>query len=376
MNVITKDRYGQDQTHEDVETVSLLDANGNEVEFYEGSKFENYYTKFETYSKGQVDSAIGKAVLSSQSDWACDDAGNSKYVRNRTHFDSRQAAVSAVVDLEDESTVTFQGYKLRKISDKILSSTTEWSTFDSKNLETVKPMYADTTVTLETTGGTIYPLNWHVLSVFLNAIGTMPSGHVFQAWGYVNPYELDDSGNANQDFLNENENFDVIFCFVREGNVLTKNADGTAATLDTGTYIGWNAGQATDVAGATATITYGRLQKLDGKYLDLSGYYTQAQVDAIVKKAIQSVLPSFTADNEGKVLGIKDGKLAWIEVATASKDITVEGSSVYIYDVDTVVHEGNSLYLSDAVVEEDATVYLHSEAFDTVEQTGNALYLA
>lgn len=376
MNVITKDRYGQDQTHEDVETVSLLDANGNEVDFYEGSKFDDYYKKSETYSQGQVDSAIGKAVLSSQSDWACDDAGNSQYVRNRTHFDSRQAAVSAVVDLEDESTVTFQGYKLRKISDKILSSTTEWSTFDSNNLETVKPMYSDTTVTLETTGGTTYNLNWHVLSVFLNALGTMPSGHVFQAWAYVNPYELDDSGNANQDYLNQNENFDVIFCFVREGNVLTKNEDGTAATLDTGTYIGWNAGQATDVAGATATITYGRLQKLDGKYLDLSGLYTKAEVDAIVKKAIQSVLPAFTADDEGKVLGIKDGKLAWIEVATASKDITVEGSSVYIYDVDTVVHEGNSLYLSDAVVEEDATVYLRSEAFDTVEQTGNALYLA
>ena len=369
-DIVLKDRGNEVKTYAGAESVELQDADGNPVEYYGSWKFDDYYTK------KQTDTLIGNAVLSSQSDWVCDDAGNSQYVRNRTHFDSRQAAMSAVVDLEDESTVTFQGYKLRKISDKILSSTTEWSTFDSKNLETIKPMYADTTVTLDTTGGTTYNLNWYMLSVFMNALSTIPSGHVFQVWAYANPFEIDESGNTNQNFLNENENFIVFFCFVREGNVLTKNEDGTAATLDAGTYIGFDAGQATDVAGAMATITHGRLQKLDRKYMDLSGYYTQAQVDALVKKAIQSVLPAFTADDEGKVLGIKDGKLAWIEVATASKDITVEGSSVYIYDVDTVVHEGNSLYLSDAVVEEDATVYLRSEAFDTVEQTGNALYLA
>ena len=341
MNVITKDRYGQDQTHEDVETVSLLDANGNEVEFYEGSKFDDYYKKSETYSKTQVDSAIGKAVLSSQSDWACDDAGNSKYVRNRTHFDSRQAAVSAVVDLEDESTVTFQGYKLRKISNKILSSTTEWSTFDGKNLETIKPMYADTTVTLETTGGTTYNLNWYILSVFMNALSTIPSGHVFQVWAYANPFEIDESGNTNQNFLNENENFIVIFCFVREGNVLTKNEDGTAATLDTGTYIGFDAGQATDVAGATATITYGRLQKLDGKYLDLSGYYTQAQVDALVKKAIQSVLPAYTSADNGKVLGVQNGKLAWVKVETGTDPDPGEGTTVELTSVKSAVQSGD-----------------------------------
>lgn len=331
MNVITKDRYGQDQTHEDVETVSLLDADGNEVEFDEGSKFENYYTKSETYSQTQVDSAIGKAVLSSQSDWACDDAGNNLYVRNRTHFDSRQAAVSAVVDLEDESTVTFQSYKLRKISDKILSNTTEWSTFDSKNPETIKPMYADTTVTLKTTGGTVYNLNWYALSVFMNALSTIPSGHVFQVWAYVNPYERDASGNVNQEFLKTDEDFNVGFCFVREGNVLTKNEDGTAATLDTGTYLWWNAGKATDVAGATATITYGRLQKLDGKYLDLSGYYTKAQVDALVKKAIQSVLPAYTSADNGKVLGVQNGKLAWVKAGTTpdpGEETTVELTSV------------------------------------------------
>ena len=326
-DIVLKDRGNEVKTYAGAESVELQDADGNPVEYYGSWKFDDYYTK------KQTDTLIGNAVLSSQSDLACDDAGNSQYVRNRTHFDSRQAAVSAVVDLEDESTVMFQGFKLRKISNKILSSTTEWSTFDSKNLETVKPMYADTTVTLETTGGTTYNLNWYMLSVFMNALSTIPSGHVFQVWAYVNPYELDDSGNANQDYLAENENFDVIFCFVREGNVLTKNEDGTAATLDAGTYIGWNAGQATDVAGATATITYGRLQKLDGKYLDLSGLYTKAEVDAIVKKAIQSVLPAFTADDEGKVLGIKDGKLAWVKVKTGTdpdpgEETTVELTSV------------------------------------------------
>lgn len=326
-----KDKSGAEKTYNNIESVGLLDVNGNEVAFYDESKFENYYTKYETYNKGQVDSAIGKAVLSSQSDWVCDDAGNSQYVRNRTHFDSRQAAVSAIVDLEDESTVTFQGYKLRKISDKILSSTTEWSTFDGKNLETIKLMYADTTVTLETTGGTTYNLNWYMLSVFMNALSTIPSGHVFQVWAYVNPFEMDESGNTNQNFLNENENFIVFFCFVREGNVLTKNADGTAATLDTGTYIGLDAGHATDVAGATTTITYGRLQKLDGKYLDLSGYYTQAQVDAIVKKAIQSILPAYTSADNGKVLGIQNGKLAWVTAGTTpdpGEETTVELTSV------------------------------------------------
>lgn len=332
-DIVLKDRGNEVKTYAGAESVEFQDADGNPVEYYGSWKFDDYYTK------KQTDTLIGNAVLSSQSDWACDDAGNSQYVRNRTHFDSRQAAVSAVVDLEDESTVTFQGYKLRKISDKILSSTTEWSTFDSKNLETVKPMYSDTTVTLETAGGTIYPLNWHVLSVFLNALGTMPSGHVFQAWAYVNPYELDDSGNANQDYLNENENFDVIFCFVREGNVLTKNADGTVVTLDTGTYIGFDAGEATDVAGATATITYGRLQKLDGKYLDLSGLYTKAEVDAIVKKAIQSVLPAYTSADNGKVLGIQNGKLAWVTAGTTQDP--GEGTTVELTSVKSAVQSGD-----------------------------------
>lgn len=337
MNVITKDRYGQDQTHEDVETVSLLDANGNEVEFYEGSKFENYYTKSETYSKTQVDSAIGKAVLSSQADWACDDAGNSLYIRNRTHFDSRQTAVSAVVDLEDDTTVTFLGYKLRKISDKILTNTTEWTSLDENNPETVKPMYADTTVTLKTTGGTVYPLNWNAGSVFYNALSTIPSGHIFQVWAYCEEYQ---SGNINK-WLDDTKQFYVMYCFVREGNVLTKNEDGTAATLDTGTYIGWVLNESTDVAGATATITYGRLQKLDGKYLDLSGYYTQAQVDALVKKAIQSVLPAYTSADNGKVLGVQNGKLAWVKVETGTDPNPGEETTVELTTVGSAVQSGD-----------------------------------
>ena len=334
-DIVLKDRGNEGKTYAGVESVELQDANGNPVEYYGSWKFDDYYTK------KQTDTLIGNAVLSSQSDWACDDAGNSLYVRNRTHFDSRQAAVSAVVDLEDESTVTFQGYKLRKISDKILSSTTEWSTFDSKNLETIKPMYADTTVTLDTTGGTTYNLNWYMLSVFMNALSTIPIGHVFQVWAYANPFEIDESGNTNQNFLNENENFIVFFCFVREGNVLTKNEDGTAATLDAGTYIGFDAQKATDVAGATATITYGRLQKLDGKYLDLSGYYTQAQVDALVKKAIQSVLPAYTSADNGKVLGVQNGKLAWVKVKTGTDPDPGVGTTVELTSVGSAVQSGD-----------------------------------
>ena len=334
-DIVLKDRGNEGKTYAGVESVELQDANGNPVEYYGSWKFDDYYTK------KQTDTLIGNAVLSSQSDWACDDAGNSLYVRNRTHFDSRQAAVSAVVDLEDESTVTFQGYKLRKISNKILSSTTEWSTFDGKNLETIKPMYADTTVTLDTTGGTTYNLNWYMLSVFMNALSTIPIGHVFQVWAYANPFEIDESGNTNQNFLNENENFIVFFCFVREGNVLTKNEDGTAATLDAGTYIGFDAQKATDVAGATATITYGRLQKLDGKYLDLSGYYTQAQVDALVKKAIQSVLPAYTSADNGKVLGVQNGKLAWVKVKTGTDPDPGVGTTVELTSVGSAVQSGD-----------------------------------
>ena len=334
-DIVLKDRGNEVKTYAGAESVELQDADGNPVEYYGSWKFNDYYTK------KQTDTLIGNAVLSSQSDWACDDAGNSQYVRNRTHFDSRQAAVSAVVDLEDESTVTFQGYKLRKISDKILSSTTEWSTFDSKNLETIKPMYADTTVTLETTDGTTYNLNWYFLSGFMNALSTIPSGHVFQVWAYANPFEIDESGNTNQNFLNENENFIVFFCFVREGNVLTKNEDGTAATLDTGTYIGFDAQKATDVAGATATITYGRLQKLDGKYLDLSGLYTKAEVDALVKKAIQSVLPAYTSADNGKVLGVQNGKLAWVKVKTGTDPDPGEETTVELTSVGSAVQSGD-----------------------------------
>ena len=128
---------------------------------------------------------------------------------------------------------------------------------------------------------------------------------------------------------------------MREGNVLTKNEDGTAATLDTGTYIGFDAGQATDVAGATATITFGRLQKLDRKYMDLSGYYTQAQVDALVKKAIQSVLPAYTSADNGKVLGVQNGKLAWVKVKTGTDPDPGVGTTVELTSVGSAVQSGD-----------------------------------
>ena len=326
-----KDKSGIEKTYTNIESVALLDVNGNEVEFYEASKFDNYYTKSETYNQKQIDTAIVKASLQSRSNWTCDDMGNSQYIQNRTHFDSRQTAISAVVDLEDDTTVTFRDYKLRKISDKILTNTTEIIKVDGQAPETVKPMYADTTVTLRTTSGTIYSLNWNAVSVFMNALTTMPIGHIFQAWSYVTPVKINSDGTINQDYLDENEKFAVIFCFVREGNVLTKDADGAVATLDTGTYIGFDAQKATDVAGATATITYGRLQKLDEKYLDLSGLYTKAEVDNIVKKAIQSVLPPYTSSDNGKVLGIQNGTLAWIKVGTSPDpggETTVELTSV------------------------------------------------
>ena len=76
-DIVLKDRGNEVKTYSGAESVELQDADGNPVEYYGSWKFDDYYKKSETYSKTQVDSAIGKAVLSSQSNWTCDDVGNS-----------------------------------------------------------------------------------------------------------------------------------------------------------------------------------------------------------------------------------------------------------------------------------------------------------
>ena len=45
--------------------------------------------------------------------------------------------------------------------------------------------------------------------------------------------------------------------------------------------------------------------------------------NALLEK-IASILPAFTSADEGKVLGIKNGKLAWVKVETANDELLLE----------------------------------------------------
>lgn len=340
-DIVLKNRDGSETEYFDTDSVELLGTDGNPVEYYQGSKFDDYYTK------QQTDRLIGKTLTTAQPDWDCYDAGNSRYIRNRTHYDSRQAAVSFVVDAETGDEVTFDGQKFRKIADKPLTSLTELAGISVNDRSSLKLLYADTKVTLTATDGTVYSLNWYIAAVLMNALaGNLPAGHIYSAWAYVPSFETIKDG-ENQNFISNDKTSVIALLFVQEGSTLTKNEDGTVATLDAGTYVRWEKDSSTTGwDGATATITYGALKQLDPKYIDMTGYYTKAQVDALVKAqvaaAVKAVLPPYTSADNGKVLGIKNGALAWVTVGTPTPDPNPEeGQTVTLESVASAIQSGD-----------------------------------
>lgn len=326
-DIVLKDRLGQDQTHEDVETVSLLDANGNEVEFYEGSKFENYYTKSETYSQGQVNTLLAESSLSNQSDYGTNDEGDPRYIQNRPCYDSRQFVAYAIQDhSSNDDKVTFGGMTWLKVAAKPMCSNTAVLFKADEDTESYVQALERTSVRI-TIDGTTYYLNVNAMAsvLILAAFGTdnVPSGHVCGSWFYGSPYSAGDK----QTYYDDTKDFYVNVMFVREGISRAYDADGKLTSFGAGTYVSITPGKNAQVTSGTVAISYGILQKLDDKYVNLSGYAKTTDLtdleNALLEK-IAAILPAFTSADEGKVLGIKNGKLAWVKVETANDELLLE----------------------------------------------------
>lgn len=354
-DIVLKDRNGLETTYSGVTTLAVDDTDGNEQVFYSEEALTNYYTKNQTYSKEevyskketyskdevystkqtynatQIDNMIDTAIVGSQSDMAVMDEGDSRFVKNCTHFDSRENTIEYIVGADDPDSVAWGGVIWTKISDKPLVSNTYLDlSGDTLDLDS---LWKDTIVSISTTDGTVYSLTGYGLAtVILKSLTNLPVGHIPLGWAYRVSYHE----NADQPLLDDTKDFIVYVMAVREGSKVTYDDDGSLASFDAGTYIAWSNGESIGMDGATISYTFGRLQKLDNKYLDLSNYYskeetypqeklyTQDEVNQLIKseikKAVSSILPAFTSADNGKVLGIQNGALAWITVESASTD--------------------------------------------------------
>jgi Tfp pilus assembly major pilin PilA len=147
--------------------------------------------------------------------------------------------------------------------------------------------------------------------------------------------------------------FSIWLVVSPKGSSMELNEDGSAKTLNEGTYITYDA-NSSGIDSGTITISAGEILRLDKKYLpsdvvynteltsqvskleakipSMNNYYTKKQVDAKipslegyytrdeVAKQIAAILPEFSAADEGKVLGIQNGVLAWVTAVAAQPD--------------------------------------------------------
>lgn len=85
-----------------------------------------------------------------------------------------------------------------------------------------------------------------------------------------------------------------------------------------------------------------------------AGYVTQDEV----ARQLAAILPEFSTADNGKVLGIQNGKLAWVKVqaATGGVDASVDGSVLALGDGATV--DGNTLVLDGDASVDGSTLIL------------------
>lgn len=326
-DIVLKDRGNEGKTYAGVESVELQDANGNPVEYYGGGKFDDYYKKSETYSQGQVNTLLAESSLSNQSDYGTNDEGDPRYIQNRPCYDSRQFVAYAIQDhSSSDDTVTFGGMTWLKVADKPMCSNTAALFKADEDTESYVQALERTSVRI-TIDGTTYYLHVNAMAsvLILAAFGTdnVPSGHVCGSWFYGYPYGAVDK----QTYYDDTKDFFVNVMFVREGISRAYDADGNLTSFGAGTYVSITPGKNAQVTSGTVAISYGILQKLDDKYVNLSGYAKTTDLtdleNALLEK-IAAILPAFTSADEGKVLGIKNGKLAWVKVETANDELLLE----------------------------------------------------
>lgn len=326
-DIVLKDRGNEEKTYAGTESVELQDADGNAVEYYGGGKFDDYYKKSETYSQTQVNTLLAESGLSNQSDYGTNDEGDPRYIQNRPCYDSRQSVTYEVGNsTAGEDTVSFGGLTWVKIAEKpICESTAGLYKSDADTVSYLQTM-EKTSVQFKT-GGTTYYLHVHAFaSVLIMAAfpsKNLPSGHVCGSWFYGSPY----SEGGTQTYYDDTKDFFVNVMFVREGIGRTYDADGKLTSFGAGTYVAITPGTNAKITSGTVRISYGSLKTLDSKYVDLSGCAQKSELteleNALLAK-IAAILPAFTSADEGKVLGIKNGKLAWVKVETANDELLLE----------------------------------------------------
>lgn len=98
------------------------------------------------------------------------------------------------------------------------------------------------------------------------------------------------------------------------------------------------------------------ISAVEKKIPSLANYYTKNEV----VKQLAAILPEFSSADNGKVLGIQNGKLAWMTVQTSGSggdaEVSVDGNILVLGDGSSVVD--NTLILdSDAHVENNNLIY-------------------
>lgn len=326
-DIVLKDRGNEEKTYAGTESVELQDADGNPVEYYGGGKFDDYYKKSETYSKTQVNTLLAESGLSKQSDYAVNDAGDPRYIQNRPCYDSRQSVTYAIQDhSSSDDTVTFGGLTWLKVANKPMCSNTAALFKSDEDTESYVQALEKTSVQF-TTENVTYHLNVNAMAsvLVLAAFRTdnVPPGHVCGSWYYGSHY----STGATQTYFDDTKDFYVNVMFVREGISRAYDADGKLTSFGAGTYVAITPGKNAQVTSGTVAISYGVLQQLDSKYVNLTEYAKTTDLtdleNALLEK-ITAILPAFTSADEGKVLGIKNGKLAWVKVETANDELLLE----------------------------------------------------
>lgn len=315
-DVVLKDRVGTDVTYSGITTVGLTNTDGNQVEFYESTKLNDYYTKTQ----------IDKLLRSSQSDYDENDAGNLSFIKNRPFYNFTNQATytigsSGLERIESGEEIWF------KISDKPLCENSDILSFVGDSSATSLELasifnrsISKTSVQLDTGNGKKYNLVFAVQNTIFAAAITEFSheGQAISAWGMYNTYN--EKTGDTQHLTDENLDFSMFLVFAKEGTERAFDADGKLVSFGVGTYLMFDGGTKAQITSGTITVSYGGTKKLDPSNINLSNYYTKPEVQALVT----AVLPPFTAEDEGKVLGIKNGQLAWVSVASMNDELYLQ----------------------------------------------------
>lgn len=271
----------------------------------------------DVYTKDQVDGLF----RSSRADYDENDAGNPSFIQNRPFYDFSESAVYEIGSAGLE-TITDGENTWIKISDVPICENSDLLQMIPAGAEKGQPAFnaslEQTVVTLET-GSESYALVLNVTgSILAQALsGYSTKKQVLGDWGVYTAFVDSSTGQTKVD---DDVDFSVDLLFAQAGTERAYDADGKLVSFGAGTYLMFDGGTKAQITSGTITVSYGGVKKLDPTNINLSNYCTKPEVQALVT----TVLPPFTAEDEGKVLGIKNGQLAWVSVAAMNDELYLQ----------------------------------------------------